>query len=131
MNCYSTRAVLDLHAEERLTPTRAKSVATHLASCADCRAASAPYGEGVSLPQAVGKGPGKDFKARLAASLKAQRAETPAPMPAPKLEPWPRDLSGVAFASAALVLVALAIGWSGVPSQRDFGGDELAAGRTP
>lgn len=126
MNCHAIRAVLDLHAEGRLTPKRAKAVAAHLETCADCRALSAPV---AALMPA--KSSPADFKSKLAASLKAQRAETPAPIPATKLELWPRDLSGVAFAAAALVLVALAIGWSGVQSQRDFGGDELAFGRMP
>ena len=122
MNCHATQAVLDLHAEGRLTPRRAKSVAAHLASCPDCRAAIAP------APTPVKAATG-DFKTRLAASLKAQPKSAPAS--APKLELWPRDLSGVALAAAALALVAFVIGWSGVPSQRDMNGDELAVGRMP
>ncbi len=126
MNCHAIRAVLDLHAEGRLTPKRAKAVAAHLESCAECRALSAP----VAAP-APAKAATNDFKTRLAASLKAQRAETPSPVPTPKLELWPRDFSGVAFAAAALAFIALVIGWSGVPSQKEISGDELAAGRIP
>ena len=122
MNCHATQAVLDLHAEGRLTPRRAKSVAAHLASCPDCRAAIAP------APTPVKAATG-DFKTLLAASLKAQPKSAPAS--APKLELWPRDFSGVASAAAGLLLIAAAIGWSGVPSQREPGGDELAAGRIP
>ena len=42
MNCHATRAVLDLHAEGRLTLRREKAVASHLASCAGCRAELPP-----------------------------------------------------------------------------------------
>lgn len=128
MNCHATRAVLDLHAEKRLTPRREKAVLAHLASCAECRAQTAP------AAAAPIQAPAGDFKARLAASLKSARKE-PQPRPAPGLELslWPRDLSGVAVAAAALALIAVMIGWSGVPSQRDLSGDdlELAAGRMP
>ena len=124
MNCHSTRAVLDLHAEGRLTTARAKAVAAHLKACAECRSFAAPPPAAAPV-----KLPAGDFKARLAASLKAERKSAPAP--APKLELWPNDLSGVAWASVALALVALVIGWSGVPSQRDMNGDELASWRTP
>ena len=122
MNCHSTRAVLDLHAEGRLTTGRAKAVAAHLKDCVECRAFTAP----ALAPAPVHSG---DFKARLAAALKAERKSSP--VPAVKLELWPRDLSGVALAAAALALVAFVIGWSGVPSQRDMNGDELAVGRMP
>ena len=126
MNCHATRAVLDLHAEGRLTPRREKSVVAHLASCTDCRSLSAPA---AAVPLKV---PAGDFKTRLAASMKAAR-KSPEPRSAPTLELnlWPRDFSGVAIAAAALALVAFIIGWSGVASQRDMGGDELAAGRMP
>jgi predicted anti-sigma-YlaC factor YlaD len=104
MNCHAIRAVLDLHAEGRLTPRRAKAVDAHLAACPDCRAAA----------------------------LKAER-RTPEPRPAAKAELslWPRDMSGVAIATAALALIAVVIGWSGAPNQQFDKGDELAAGRTP
>ena len=125
MNCHATRAVLDLHAEGRLTPGRAKSVAEHLKSCADCR----KFAVVPDAPSVLSAG--KDFKARLAASLKAQRTETPAAAHAPHIQLWPRDLTGVALASAALILVSAIIGWSGVPSQRDMSGDDLASWRTP
>lgn len=122
MNCHSVRAVLDLFAEKRLTARRGTKVSAHLEECADCRALAAP------LVSAI-KPASKDFKARLAQALKAEAR--PEPAFAPRLELWPRDLSGVAFACAGLALVALAIGWSGVPSQRDMDGDEIAAGRLP
>lgn len=121
MNCHATRAVLDLHAEGRLTPRREKSVAEHLASCADCRTATAPAA--AATPSAS-----SELKARLAAAMKSAK-KTPAAEPALNL--WPRDLNGVAFAAAALALVALAIGWSGVPTQFGAEGDELASGRMP
>jgi anti-sigma factor RsiW len=123
MNCHAARAVLDLHAEGRLTPRRAKSVEAHLASCADCRAFAAPLTAPV-------KAAGADFKARLASALKAQGQAAPAPQPRLELNLWPRDFSAVAFAAAALALIAVVIGWSGAPSQRYESGDELA-GRTP
>jgi predicted anti-sigma-YlaC factor YlaD len=125
MNCHATRAVLDLHAEGRLTPRREKAVAEHLASCAECRSLSAPAAAPV-------KAPGGDFKARLAAAMKAGR-KAPEPRSRPKLELnlWPRDFSGVAVAAAALALIAVIIGWSGAPSQQYDRGDELAAGRMP
>ena len=127
MNCHATRAVLDLHAENRLTPRREQAVTAHLASCAECRALGSS-----TTTRAPLKSPTGDFKARLAASLKNAR-KAPEPRPEPELALWPRDLSGVAFAAAALAAIALVIGWSGVPSQRDIGGDdlELAAGRMP
>jgi len=125
MNCHATRAVLDLHAEGRLTPRRARAVDAHLASCADCRAQS-------PVAAKPAKGPAGDFKARLAATLKAGR-NTPEPRSAARAELslWPRDLSAVAVAAAALALFAVAVGWSGAPSQQFDRGDELAAGRTP
>lgn len=126
MNCHATRAVLDLHAEGRLTPRRAKAVAAHLDSCAVCRALTA-------APTAVAvKAPARGFKESLAAAMKAER-KSPEKNAAPKLELnlWPRDLSGVAVTAAALALIAVVIGWSGVPSQQYDHGDELAAGRTP
>lgn len=126
MNCHSTRAVLDLFAEGRLTPKRAKAVEAHLAGCADCRAFAAP----AAAPASAKPAPA-DFKARLAAALKTEKKASPPPAAVAPVELWPRDLSGVALAAAALVLVALGIGWSGVSSQRDFSGDELAAGRIP
>ncbi|MBI2789604.1 MAG: zf-HC2 domain-containing protein [Elusimicrobia bacterium] len=125
MNCHATRAVLDLHADGRLTPGRARAVDAHLASCAGCRAQSPAAAQ-------PAKGPAGDFKARLAASLKAER-RSPEPRREAKAELslWPRDLSGVAVAAAALALFAVAVGWSGAPSQQFDKGDELAAGRTP
>ena len=126
MNCHSTRAVLDLHAEGRVTPARAKAVAAHLKACAECRSFAAP--PPASAPVKLPTG---DFKARLAASLKTARKSAAEPAPAPSLELWPRDLTGVALASVALALVAVLIGWSSVPSQRDLGGDDLAAWSTP
>lgn len=125
MNCHATRAVLDLHAEGRLTPRRAESVDAHLASCAECRAQS-------PVAAQPAKGPVGDFKARLAAAMKAGRKAPEArPAPAAALSLWPRDLSAVAVAAAALALFAVAVGWSGAPSQQFDKGDELAAGRTP
>lgn len=125
MNCHATRAVLDLRAEGRLTPRRARAVDAHLASCSDCRAQVSPAASPV-------KAPAGDFKARLSASLKAER-RTLEPRPAAKVELnlWPRDLSAVAAAAAALALIAAVIGWSGAPSQQFDRGDELAAGRVP
>lgn len=125
MNCHATRAVLDLHAEGRLTPRRARAVDAHLASCAGCRAQS-------PVPAQPAKAPSGDLKARLASSLRAERRD-PEPRRAAKTELtlWPRDLSGVAVAAAALALFAVAVGWSGAPSQQFDKGDELAAWRTP
>ena len=127
MNCHAIRAVLDLHAEGRLTARRAKAVAAHLASCAECGALSAP------AAPSLAKAPDAGFKHRLAAAMKAGRKAPEQQTPAPELALWPRDLSGVALAAAALALIAVVIGWSGVPSQRDINGDnsELAAGRMP
>lgn len=124
MNCHATRAVLDLHAENRLSAGRTKSVAAHLAGCAECRARTA-------APTAVAvPAPAREFKERLAAAMKAERKSSVS-RPEPELNLWPRDLSGVALAAAALTVVAIVIGWSGVPTQKDFSGEELAAGRTP
>jgi len=124
MNCHATRAVLDLHAEGRLTPRREKAVAAHLASCAACKALTAPTVVAVKAPTG-------DFKARLAAAMKGERKVPKVEAPRLALNLWPRDFSGVAFAAAALALVAIVIGWSGVPSQQYDRGDELAAGRMP
>jgi len=126
MNCHATRAVLDLHAEGRLTPSRAKAVAAHLASCAECGARAA-------APTAVAvKAPARGFKESLAAAMKAERKAPDArPAPSVELTLWPRDLSAVAAAAAALALFAVAVGWSGAPSQQFDKGDELAAGRMP
>lgn len=124
MNCHAVRAVLDLYQEGRLTARRGTRVSAHLDTCADCRKLAVPSAAPKAAPA------GKDFKAKLAASLK-KAAEAPTPAPARDLPLWPRDLAGVAWAAAALAVVALAIGWSGVSSQKDMAGDELAAGRLP
>ena len=124
MNCHATRAVLDLHAEGRLTPRREKAVADHLGSCAECRSLSTPAAAPVKAPDG-------DFKSRLAAALKAERKAPEHAAPRLELALWPRDLSGVAVAAAALALIAVVIGWSGAPSQQYDRGDELAAGRPP
>lgn len=124
MNCHATRAVLDLHAEGRLTPRRENAVSKHLASCAACR--------GLTAPAAAAARPAPDFKARLAASMKAGRkAPETVAAPAPALNLWPRDLSGVAVAAAALAVLALGIGWSGAPTQFGAEGAELTSGRMP
>lgn len=123
MNCHSVRAVLDLHAEGRLTARRGTKVSAHLEECAECRALATPVA-------VTAKAAGKDFKTRLAAALKAERKSASAPAFAPKIELWPRDLKGVFLSAIALALLAAAIGWSGVPSQG--GGDDAGlAWRTP
>lgn len=124
MNCHATRAVLDLHAEKRLSDRRTKSVLAHLASCADCRTLASP----AAAPIKAAAG---DFKTRLAAAMKAERKAPERAVDRLELELWPRDFSGVAVAAAALAFIAVVIGWSGVPSQRDMSGDEVAAGRMP
>ena len=111
MNCHAVRAVLDLHAEGRLTARRGTKVSAHLEKCPDCRALAAPA-------VAPLKAAGHDFKSRLAASLKASAKRAPRPRPALEDALWPRDLNAVAFTAAALALVAAAIGWSGMPSQK-------------
>lgn len=125
MNCHATRAVLDLHAEGRLTPRREKAVDAHLASCTVCSALSAP------AAAAPVKAAANDFKSRLAAAMKAERKAPERSAPRLELALWPRDLSGVAVAAAALALIAVVIGWSGAPNQQFDHGDELAAGRMP
>ena len=122
MNCHAARSILDLHAEGRLTPRRAASVDSHLASCAACRKSATP----LASPS---KAAGTDFKSRLASALKTGGKAAPAARL--ELALWPRDLSAVAFAAAALALLAFVIGWSGAPSQQYESGNELAAGRTP
>lgn len=129
MNCHSVAAVLDLHAEGRLTARRRAAVEAHLAACAACldaishsTAASAPGAKRPGVPNAL--------KARLAKALKSAPAPTPEPAPL-AMPAWPRDLTGVAWAAAALALVALGVGWSGAPSQQYDSGDELAARRVP
>lgn len=124
MNCHSVRSVLDLHAEGRLTARRGTKVTAHLETCAECRAL-APQ------PAAAVKTPGAGFKAKLAAALKKEAASAPEPEFSLRLDLWPRDLGGVALAAAGLAVIAVVIGWSGVPSQRDMAGEEIAAGRIP
>ena len=124
MNCHATRAVLDLHAEGRLTPRRAKAVEAHLAACSDCRPQTPPAAVPVKTAG--------DLKARLAAAMKAaSKAPERRTEARLELDLWPRDLSGVAVAAAALALIAVVIGWSGAPSQQYDQGDELAARRMP
>lgn len=123
MNCHATRAVLDLHAEGRLSAGRTKAVVAHLASCAECGTLVVP----AAAPVSPASG---DMKARLAAAMKAER-KAPVARPEPELNLWPRDLSGVALAAVALAFIAIGIGWSGVPTQFDAEGAELAAGRIP
>ena len=119
MNCHATRAVLDLHAEGRLTSGRAAAVALHLESCASCRALSRP-----AVAAAPGKAAPVSFKAKLAAAVKAERPTVAAPVP--MLSLFPRDAAGVAWAAAALALVALIAGWNGAPTQAFDAGDEIA-----
>ena len=125
MNHHAAFALLDLHAEGRLSPRRAAQVAAHLASCAECRRLAAP----AERPRAAGAD-GR-FKAGLAAALKAAAPSSPAPRAPLELPLLPRDLAGVAWAGAALFLLALVIGWSGAPSQGYASGDEIVWGRTP
>lgn len=121
MNCHATRAVLDLHAEGRLTPSRAAAVAGHLASCAACRAQAAP------MPAAApGKAAPTAFKAKLLAAAKAQAPAAHGPKIGGTLSLFPRDAAGVAWAAAALALVALVAGWNGAPTQSFDAGDEIA-----
>ncbi|MBI3288979.1 MAG: zf-HC2 domain-containing protein [Elusimicrobia bacterium] len=125
MNCHAARAVLDLHAEGRLTSRRARSVEAHLSSCANCRAL-------VERPTAApARAAGSDFKARLAATMKAASQPAAARAESVDLPLWPRDLSAVAFAAALLAVISGLIGWSGVPAQRWPDGDEIAVGRMP
>lgn len=123
MNCHSTRALLDLHAEGRLTPGKTSAVGRHLESCAACRAVAAP----VAAPAGERPAPA-GLKARLLAAAKDASARTPAPAPARALSLFPRDAAAVAFAAAALTVIALGLGWKGAPSQSYDAGDELAGG---
>lgn len=125
MNCHSTRAVLDLHGEGRLSPGRAAALEKHLAGCAACRALAAPAPVSVAAAAPAG------LKARL---LAAAKKETPVDEPRPKiggtLSLLPRDAFSVAVAAAALGLIALGLGWNGAPNQSFTAGEELA-GRMP
>lgn len=124
MNCHAVRALLDLHAEGRLTARRAAATDAHLASCAACRAEAAT----AAAPAAKAKLP-KALAERLASSLRASAPAAPAPEASLSL--WPSDLPGVALAAAGLAVAALIAGWSGVPSQAYDPAPELAAWRTP
>lgn len=125
MNCHATRNLLDLHAEGRLNPGRAKSVEAHLASCEHCRALAVP------APVLVTKAAPADFKAKLRAAAKAApAAEEPKPKIGGTLSLFPADVYSVALAAALVTLIALGLGASGKPNQALSGGDELA-GRTP
>lgn len=119
MNCHATRAVLDLHVEGRLTSARATAVALHLEGCADCRVFAAP-----APAVAPGKLATSAFKAKLAAAVKAERPSPTAPARALSL--FPRDATAIAFATAAVTMIALGLGWNGAPNQNYDAGDELA-----
>ncbi len=123
MNCHAARALLDYHAERRLTPRREQAVVAHLASCAGCFALSTPAAVALQAPSV-------DFKARLAAVLKSGR-QAPVAFPSETLTLWPEDLFGVAIAAAALAVVAVIIGWSGVPTQQNINGDQIFVWRMP
>lgn len=123
MNCHSTRAILDLYAEQRLSPGRAAAAGRHLSGCAGCRALARPAEAEPARPAPSA------LKARL---LSAAKKEAPAPA-GPKiggtLSLLPRDAFSIAVAAAALGLIALGLGWNGAPNQ-SFTPDELA-GRMP
>jgi anti-sigma factor RsiW len=111
MNCHSLRNVLDLRAEGRLSPRRARAVEAHLASCADCRALAAPP----ASPAPAAPAP-RALKDRLRAAAATPVSLPPAPAPG-GLALWPTEARGVALAAAALLLIgALAFAF-GVPSQ--------------
>ena len=107
MNCHSTRAVLDLHTEGRLSERRVKAVAAHLAACPACRAleAPAPAPSAVRAPQSL--------KEKL---LQAARSPRTAPAKL-ELRLWPTEAYGVAVAAVALLAIALAVSRADVPDR--------------
>jgi anti-sigma factor RsiW len=121
MNCHAVRAVSDLHAEGRLTPSRAHAVAAHLDGCSACRADATRF-----LPPTASRPTPAALNARLLAAAKNARPE---PTAVRTLSLLPRDVSSVLWAAVALALVALVVGWHGAPNQSFLGSDEIA-GRT-
>jgi hypothetical protein len=113
MNCSSFYNVRDLHAEGRLTPRLAKSVARHLASCAACRALAVP-----APAAAPGTRAPESFKEKLRAAAKASSGTAlPDHAPAAGLPLWPREARGIALAAVLLLVVGLIVSATGVPSQ--------------
>jgi anti-sigma factor RsiW len=121
MNCHSVRALLDLHAEGRLSPGRAAKLDAHLAGCAACRALATPPSVTVTAAAPA------SLKAKLLAAAKA--AAPAGPKVGGTLSLLPRDAYSLAFATAAVAAIALGLGWKGAPNQNFDAGDELA-GRT-
>ncbi len=101
MNCASTRALLDLHLEDRLPEARSRAVAEHLKGCAECARLARAL-----RPAKAGPAPmPPELKEKLRqALLKAQ----PAP-DAPEAAPEPEPPSALSFSSAALVALALCL----------------------
>lgn len=123
MNCHSTRAVLDLYAEQRLNPGRAAAVGRHLSACAHCRGLAQP------APAAPARPAPSALKARLLAAAKKESPAPAGPKVGGTLSLLPRDAFSVLAAAFALGLIALGLGWNGAPNQ-SFIPEELA-GRMP
>lgn len=110
MNCHSFNNALDLYAEGRLTPRRAREFDAHRAECARCRALAEPA-PAASAPAV--RAP-EELKARLRA---AARSAAPAASAGRALPLWPREARGIALAAAALLAVWAWIAVVGAPSQ--------------
>jgi len=114
MNCHGFDNVQDLYREGRLSPRREAQVRAHLAACPDCRALVKP------VPAAPAVSAPEELKRRLQKALRAEAAGSPAGRGV-DLPLWPREAPAILLAAAALVLVALLITATGVPSQNSGG----------
>jgi anti-sigma factor RsiW len=97
MSCLAVTSILDLFAEELLTPSRREAVETHMKGCAACREAAArlraPKAAPVAAPSAL-----KDRLRKAMANAPAGAA------PAPAI-PWNGDGSKAALAMAVFAIM--------------------------
>ena len=108
MNCHSVRNVLDLRAENILSPRRAKAVDAHLLSCSACRALTVPRSSSGTVKASDA------LRARLLSSLQAKSSAQVAG-PSRSLSLWPKETPAIALAAAALALLGGLIATVGAP----------------
>lgn len=117
MNCAAAESILDLYAEDRLSPAWRRAVAAHLKSCKRCPMLAEALGGLRRPPEAAPRAPSHLIR-ELEKLAQPQLKEAFVPA-TPRFRP---DLSVLAAAAvyAAFLLVAAAAG-PGVPSQQFSG----------
>lgn len=119
MNCFATLAVLDLFAEELLTPARRAQVERHLSSCPSCAAKAA----GLRAPRAAAVAAPAGLKSRLRAALSSPENLKVGLGPTFKFSAGDCRGAVLALAVFSLSLLALHALTPRVPSERPVASD--------